>query len=166
MRFLTLACLLGSLVFPSGAIGASPPQESLRLKRFTPEDEPPQDQELLRMIQKVKRSFLERDAAQLEDCFGSSKIFVSLKTSAGNPGYYTRSQVHFIFDKLFRDVATRTFRYSPRDVSISKDDRAFLRSEWTYVVLDSDSLVTEHMHFSFEKENEGWRISEVKASSR
>jgi hypothetical protein len=33
-------------------------------------------------------------------------------------------------------------------------------------VLGSDTVVTEHLRFLFEKEKNGWQISEIKASSR
>jgi hypothetical protein len=97
---------------------------------------------------------------------GEKKVYVSLKSRADEAGYYTPSQVHFMLDKMFRDLRTRSFEYSPRDITISEGGRAYFRSEWTYMVLGLDTVVTEHLHFLFEKQKAGWRISEIKASSR
>lgn len=136
------------------------------LKRLAPKVEPRKDTGLDFAIQKVRDSFMERDTATLEECFGNRKVYVSLQSRTREAGYYTRSQLHFIFDKVFRDLRTRSFEYTPRDITISDDGRAYFRSEWTYVVLGSDTHVTEQLHFVFEKEEGGWRISEIKASSR
>lgn len=156
-------CLLSAWL----GLGAAPArQEVLHIKRLAPTPQVKEDRSLEETIEKVKASFLARDSGKLEGCFGNAKIFVSLKSTGGKPGYYTSSQLLFMLDKLFRTVSTRTFEHAPHDLTIADDDRAFLRSQWTYVVLDSDTLVSENLHIAFVKQKEIWRIAEIKSSPR
>jgi hypothetical protein len=142
------------------------PQERLSLKRLTSDARARKTDEGLNLtIDAVRGAFIERDAEQLSNCLGSMKVYVSLKSRMKESGYYTRSQLQFMFDKMFQDLRTRSFEYSPKDI-IADDNRANLRSEWTYVVLGSDKVVTESLHLTLEKEKDGWGISEIKASSR
>jgi hypothetical protein len=142
-----------------------PPYYSIR--RLVPgHSTPPRDDALQETIHQVRQSFLDQETEHLEECFAGKKVFISLRSKEAEAGYYTRSQLHFIFDKVFRDLQTHSFSYSPNDVTLSDDGRAFFRSEWTYKVLGSDTMVTEHLHFSFEKEKQDWRITELKSVSK
>ncbi len=151
----------------SGLVAAQEaPRQFYSVKRLVSDSERDRDEGLQQRIHQVRLSFMERETELLEECFSGKKVFISLRSKKTEPGYYTRSQLHFIFDNLFEDLQTRTFKYSPADISISKDGRAFFRSEWTYMVLGSDTVVTEHLHFSFEKEKGAWRIFELKSVSK
>ena len=124
------------------------------------------DPELDRTIRLVDRSFSEGDESALDDCLGPNKIFVSIRTSSGGAGYYTRSQLQFILNKIFEERQTREFVFSEEDLEMAEKNRAFLRSYWTYMVFDSDTLVTENIRFQFERKGSRWLITEIRASAR
>ncbi len=166
MRLLILSFAMAPLLLAAPASAAADSQERLTLKRLSSNVAKRKDEGLNATIRAVRSSFITRDTDRLASCIGNNKVYLSIKSRTGEAGYYTRSQVHFIFDKMFRDHRTRSFEYSPSDITISEDGRAYVRSEWTYVVLGSDTVVTEHLRFLFEKEKDGWQISEIKASSR
>lgn len=173
MRFLIVltGCALMSVTSMGGASAGGEDGQQVStdispVRRLVEENNDDRDEDLQQTIYEVRLSFLERETERLEKCFAEKKVFISLRSRAGEAGYYTRSQLHFIFDKVFRDLQTRSFKYSPRDITLSKDGRAFFRSEWTYMVLGSDDVVTEHLHFSFEKDKGSWQIYELKAVSK
>lgn len=163
-RCLLLAVALVSFGGTSFAQQSDSPY--LNIKRLVPESNARRDDGLQETIHRVRQSFQDQEAAQLEACFATKKVFVSLRSKEAEAGYYTRSQLHFIFEKVFRDLQTRSFNYSPSDVTVSGDGRAFFRSQWTYKVMGSDTTVTELLHFSLEKENNDWRIFELKSVSQ
>jgi hypothetical protein len=166
MRTIILACVT-SYIFLSGVgFVVATPQEPLTLKRLSSDARPPKDAGLKRTIDRVRDSFVERDTGKLAECLGSGKVYVSLKSRKEEAGYYTSSQLQFIFDKMFKDLQTRSFEYSPRNIKGSDNGRAHLRSEWTFVALGSDKVVTEHLYLVLEKEKSGWRITEIRSSSR
>ena len=136
------------------------------VKRLVSDSDRDRDEGLQKRIHQLQLSFMERETERLEESFSGKKVFISLRSKKTDAGYYTRSQLHFIFDDIFEDLQTRTFEYSPSDITISKEGRAFFRSEWTYMVLGSDTVVTEHLHFSFEKEKGDWRIFELRSVSK
>jgi hypothetical protein len=138
----------------------------LSIRRLVPDSDSKRDDGLQETIYRVRQSFQNQQADQLEACFAAKKVFISLRSKETEAGYYTRSQLHFIFDKVFRDLQTRSFNYSPSDVTVSGDGRAYFRSQWTYKVMGSDTTVTELLHFSLEKENDDWRIFELKSVSQ
>ena len=115
MRTRKLAWSLGLLFLVGPASAGSDYRGEQILKRLAPKVEPRKDTGLDLAIQRVRDSFVERDTAKLEDCFGNRKVYVSLQSRTRESGYYTRSQLHFIFDKVFRDLRTRSFEYTPRE---------------------------------------------------
>jgi hypothetical protein len=123
------------------------------------------EESLTRTLTQVRRSFVEQDVDGLTGCLGEKKAFLSLKPRS-EAGYYTRSQIHFIFEKIFRDLRTRSFEFSSEDLTLSQEGRAFLRAEWTYLAAGSETAVTDRLHFTFEKEKSGWVISEMKGALR
>ena len=163
-QIVLLAVVMSFLSGISFAQENDPPFYSV--KRLVPSSGGKSDDGLQQTIHDVRLSFLEQETERLEKCFAGKKVFISLRSKETEAGYYTRSQLHFIFDKVFRDLQTVSFNHAPPDVTISQDGRAFFRSEWTYKVLGSDTVVTEHLHFSFEKENGDWRIFELKSVSK
>jgi hypothetical protein len=155
-----------TLTLSGGAVATESTQEAFTLRRLTNITKERKDAGLNRCIDQIRSSFMERDTKKLAQTIGKRKVFLSLKSRKSETGYYTKSQLQFIFDKMFKDLNTSSFDYSTRDVTISSDNHANIRAEWTYVILGSDTVVTEHLHFVFVKEKSGWRISEIKASSR
>ena len=153
-------------VWGGNALAQETDSPYLNIKRLMPASNAKRDDGLQETIHRVRQSFQEQEAARLESCFATKKVFVSLRSKEAEAGYYTRSQLHFIFEKVFRDIQTRSFNYSPSDVTVSGDGRAFFRSQWTYKVMGSDTAVTELLHFSLEKENGDWRIFELKSVSQ
>jgi hypothetical protein len=163
---LILWCAIIALSLSGGAVAAESTQEAFTLRSLTNITKERKDAGLNQCIDRVRSSFMKKDTKKLAETIGKRKVFLSLKTRKSETGYYTKSQLQFIFDKMFKDLNTSSFDYSTRDITISSDNHANIRAEWTYVVLGSDTVVTEHLHFVFVKENSGWRISEIKASSR
>ena len=166
MRVLTLTFALTGLVATASIMAGEGPQELTNLKRLSSNAGLSKDEGLMLTIGSVRVAFMERDTDKLAGIIGKKKAYVAIKSRMEEPGYYTGSQVHFIFDKMFRDLRTRSFEYTPRDIKSLDKGRASFRPEWTYVVLGSDKVVTERLHFVFEKEKHGWSISEIKASSK
>jgi len=125
-----------------------------------------EDAEFLgKTIDRVGRAFEVGDADALEDCLVSRKVYLSLRSRGDEAGYYGRSQVKFMFAKLFRERKTDSFVYDPVDVEVSGDGTAHFRADWSYMVLDEDDVVTEHLRFRLERTKDDWRISEIRAQS-
>ena len=165
-RTLVSWCAMVYIFLSGGAIAADSTQEAFTLRRLTNITKERKDKGVNHCIEQVRSSFMERDTKKLARTIGKRKVYLSLKSRKSETGYYTKSQLQFIFDKMFKDLRTKSFDYSTRDITISDDNHANIRAEWTYVTLGSDTVVTEHLHFVFVKETSEWRISEIKASSR
>lgn len=117
---------------------------------------------------RVGRSFRRGDADELEECLvsGKRKIYLALEIDDDSQrGHYGPGQVRHIFGRRFREVETRSFIYDPTDLE-RRSGTATFRAEWTYVVLDTDELVTARLEFKLEKGKSDWRIYEIRASSR
>jgi hypothetical protein len=155
-------CLL-HLAGPGAGISLATSQQPITLKRLTSDAKLRTDEGLNRIIGGVRASFLDKDPEKLADHFGSTKIYLSMKTKTQEAGYYTGSQLQFIFDKMFQDLQIRSFEYSKKDITILGEKNAYCRAEWTYVALGSDAVVTERLIISFAREREGWKISEIRA---
>jgi len=116
----------------------------------------------------VGSSFRRGDADELEACLvtGKRKIYLALEIDDDTqPGHYGPGQVRHIFGRLFREIETRSFNYDATDLE-RRGGVATFRADWTYIVVDTDELVTERLQFELEKGKSDWRIYEIHASSR
>ena len=119
-------------------------------------------------LERVGRAFRRGDADELEESLvsGKRKIYLALDIDDDTQqGHYGPGQVRHIFGRLFREVETRSFIYDPTDLE-RRSGTATFRADWTYVVLDTDELVTERLEFQLEKGKSDWRIYYIRASSR
>lgn len=118
-------------------------------------------------INRVRRSFRTGDADELEACLvtGKRKIYLSLEIDNHRRGHYGPGQVRHIFGRLFREVETRSFIYDSKEIERHSGGAVF-RADWTYVVLDTDEVLTERLQFKLEKGKSDWRIYEIRAASR
>lgn len=113
-------------------------------------------------IERIGRAFERGDPDELEECLVPRKVYLSLKAGGDEAGYYGRSQVKFMFAKLFRERRTDTFTYDPMDVDDSGDGASF-RADWSYIAPDQDEIVTERLRFKLERSKNDWQVSEIRA---
>ena len=119
-----------------------------------------------RAIDCVGRAFARGEARELGDCLTKKpRVYLSVEAGGKKADNYGTSQLKFIFDQIFREVKTQSFRYDSRDVERFKDI-AMLTAEWTYVILDKDEEVTEYLQFTLEKGESAWRVFEIRSVSR
>lgn len=118
-------------------------------------------------INRVGRAFRTGDADALESCLvtGKRKIYLSLETHDSRQGHYGPGQALHILDRLFRDVETREFLYDSRQTEHFGEGAVF-RADWSYLVLETDELVTERLHFKLEQDGKDWRINEIRGATR
>jgi hypothetical protein len=118
----------------------------------------------------VGRAFESGDPDQLDSCLSEKKIFLSLRARGEEAGYYGKSQVKFMLEKLFRERRTDSFRYDPADVEVSRGESAAFRAEWSYVGSDADNVITEELRFRLDRakgpKGDDWRVSEIRAQNR
>ena len=165
LRTLVKRLVWAPLVFSALTGATASAQVVSPYKRLVPKtDEPKLDSELTRTLGALRGAFLSRDADQLARALADKKIFLSLR--AAETGYYTRSQIRFIFQKMFREMRTQSFGYAREDVAVSDEGRAFVRTDWTYTATGAETPVTERLLFAFEKEQASWNVSEIKAAPR
>lgn len=123
--------------------------------------------EIEALIDLVAIAFQDGDAELLEDCLGSKKIHIALRARGEEAGFKGRPQVRFMFAKLFDERQTRGFLADRYSIDLADDGQtAFFRATWTYIVLDEDDIVTEHLRFRVERSSAGWRLFEILAGAR
>jgi hypothetical protein len=114
-------------------------------------------------IHRIGRAFERSDPDELEECLVPRKVYLSLKAGGDEPGYYGRSQVKFMFAKLFRERKTDAFTYDPMEVDDSGDGGASFRADWSYIAPNQEEIVTERLRFKLERGKNDWRVSEIRA---
>jgi hypothetical protein len=167
-RNLVLAMAAGlALLGPAGFAQQSPGTSIKRLVNAREEESKSEDLKTDRLlrpaIERVGLAFENGDPDALEDCLVPRKIYLSLKARGDEAGYYGRSQVKFMFAKLFRDRKTAAFTYDPDDLDDSGDGGASFRADWSYSAHDQDEVVTERLRFKMERGKNDWQVSEIRA---
>jgi hypothetical protein len=176
MKRRTASILLVGLLFSTMAAAQTPSPSIKRLISAKNEEtrrgsEAKDDLEhLSRTATRVERAFENGDADELEACLSEKRIYVSLKAGGEEAGYYGRSQVRHMVDKLFRERRTDSFSYDPADIDISGRGSAAFRAEWTYLAREADAVVTEQLRFKLDRaegpdgpDGNDWRVSEIRS---
>lgn len=118
-------------------------------------------------INRLGRAFELRDPEALESCLvtGKRRIYLALDIDEQRRRHYGPGQVRHIFGRLFRDIETRSFVYDSSEIEHQSGGAVF-RADWTYVVLDTDEVVTERLQFKLEQSANDWRVYDIRAASR
>lgn len=118
-------------------------------------------------INRLGRAFELRDPEALESCLvtGKRRIYLALDIDEQRRRHYGPGQVRHIFGRLFRDIETHSFVYDSSEVEHQSGGAVF-RADWTYVVLDTDEVVTERLQFKLEQSADDWRVYDIRAASR
>jgi hypothetical protein len=118
-------------------------------------------------ISRVGQAFHQGDADALESCLATDKrrIYLALDIDDQKQGHYGPGQVQHIFARLFRTIETRSFVYDSREIERQSGGAVF-RADWTYLVLDTDEVVTERLQFKLDKGADDWQIYEIRAATR
>jgi hypothetical protein len=167
----TASILLIGLLFSSFALGQTPSVQRLISPKTEKSLRSSSEREdlgrLTQTIDRVERAFEAGDTDELEPCLSEKRIYLSLRARGEEAGYYGRSQVKFMLDKLFQERRKRTFSYDPEDVEILHEGSARFRAEWSYVEFEADDVVTEHLRFKLDRATgDDWRVSEIRAHNR
>lgn len=117
---------------------------------------------LVPALETLKAAFLAGDAGILDALLEKNrrKIYLSLDVADEEQAHYGAAQIHFLFDRLFDEVLTRSFRYTPDDIDRHGDTVDFA-ADWTYVGVSSDETVRVRLHFLLERNQGGWHILEI-----
>ncbi len=125
---------------------------------------------LSRTIDRVERAFESGDPDELDECLAEKKIYLSLKARGEEAGYYGKSQVKAMLEKLFRERRTDSFTYDREQVEVSRGESAAFRAEWSYVGSEANDVVTEELRFRLDRakgpQGDDWRVSEIRAQNR
>jgi len=126
-----------------------------------------EDHRLDETINRLGRAFELRDPEALESCLvtGKRRIYLALDIDEQRRRHYGPGQVRHIFGRLFRDIETRSFVYDSSEIEHQSGGAVF-RADWTYVVLDTDEVVTERLQFKLEQGANDWRVYDIRAASR
>ena len=163
-RNLVLWITLGwALAAPAGFAQPKPNQSIKQLVNTRKSEDIKNDRLLGSTIDRIGRAFEKGDPDALEECLVSRKVYLSLKAGGDETGYYGRSQVKFMFARLFRERKTDAFTYDRTDVDDSGDGGASFRADWSYVTPDQDEIVTERLRFKLERSKNDWQVSEIRA---
>jgi hypothetical protein len=157
-----LGLWLGGLCFLPPIHAAQAPSTVRKL--VSGEGETELDDNLKEVLASLREGFIRRETDLMKRFLGPKKVLLSGKSWPAEIGYYTGNQLHFIFQRKFRELETKAFQFSTRDVTVSDEDRAFVRAEWTYVAVGSDTPALERLQFAFEKERGQWFLSEIKTT--
>lgn len=130
------------------------------------EDRKP-DAELAATITGIRRAFEEGNARRLDSALHRDlRIRVSLQSRADEAGYFQRSQVMFMLDKLFDERETESFSFEPVEPDSADDTSAHVHAQWSYTVVGNDAEVTEHLRFKLLRRASDWYISEILTAPR
>lgn len=161
-RFSALAAVASLIVLfgqPAGPAAASDPSSD----SSKADSGKPQDGRLDHCVTSISDAFLKGKAEALAGLLpAEGKVFLSLSSVGGSPGYYSRDQIYFILNSIFSRHKSIYFRMRAGRSGGGADSGLVYRlAIWTYQ--RDDGAAGENMiHFVLAQRNESWSLVEIR----
>lgn len=112
----------------------------------------------------IEAAWLRGDAAGLSKYMRDSKVFLNVAGLGEKGGYYSKSQVFYLFKGMFKTTKHRRFQFAKyHDVSKS-NKRVYGIAHRSFEDVSSGRLYKDKVYVTLKREGERWVISEIKST--
>jgi hypothetical protein len=121
------------------------------------------DQPLV-LFREIESAWKTGNARALSQFSASSKVYLSLKGMRNKGGYYSRSQVFYIFKNLFKNTRQVRFKFFQYQNLDKPDRRVYGIAYNNYKSVSSGRLIRDKVYVTLSREGKGWVVSEIKTT--
>lgn len=154
---LTFVSVLVAVVFVFAQINA---QKEVR----KPDSRAPQSDTPLAVFKGLERAWNRADAQKISKYAGESRIFLEVRGIAHRGGYFSRSQVYYMFRDMFKANKHMNFEFVKFHTPDNPDRRVYGIAHRRYKNNRSGRLYQDKVYVTLKKEGSRWVVAEIKTT--
>lgn len=112
----------------------------------------------------IEKAWRAADAEALSGFAGKTRVFVNVREIGREGGYYSRSQVYYLFKKMFKTIKLTKFEFTKFHNLDKPDRRVYGIAHRSYKHIRSGRLFQDKVYVTLRREGLKWVISEVKTT--
>ena len=151
--------LLAILAFPATGTGAG---QDRRRKPKVPVPAVPKDPMVV--FRGIEVAWRSGDARQLADLAGGSKVFLNVRGLGEKGGYYSRSQVFYLFKGMFKATRHKSFDFVKSHDVGKNSNKIYGIYRRNYEDTSNGRLFQDKIYVTLKFEGKRWVVSEMKSA--
>lgn len=157
---LTILIILSAVCLLAGD-GARAGQNRPRISKKPP---PAIDADALRLFKGIERAWGAGDAQKLASYAGESKVFLSVGGLGEKGGYFSRSQVFYLFKGMFKSTKHKRFEFVSYHEVSEKGNKIYGIARRDYQNVSNGRLFQDKIYVTLKQEGKRWVVSEMKSA--
>lgn len=156
------APLTGSAQQPPGGADSAEPLEESAAEEALLEPGVDPDSEALRVFAAMGRAWAAADTDSLMMHFGRGKVALAFSRGGPRGGVFTRTQASYLFADLFKYSTTEKFEFV-KFRNIDQDGQLPYAVADRVFRLDNGVLYRDQVYVSLRREDDTWKVAEIKS---
>ncbi len=154
-----LQALMVILVIIVSGFGQPGAQEIKKHDSRSPQSDTP-----LAVLKGIERAWNREDAQKISGYAGGSKIFLEVRGIGHRGGYFSRSQVYYMFKNMFKANKHMKLEFVKFHTPDNPDRRVYGIARRSYKNNRSGRLYQDKVYVTLRKEESRWVVAEIKST--
>ena len=127
--------------------------------------EPVDEDSPMRIFKGIETAWKSADSEKLSGYAGESRIYLKVEGMDKDPGFFSKSQVYYLFKTMFANYRQTKFEFV-RYHNVDRSDRkVFGIAHRNYKNSRSGKLFQDKVYVTLKKEGKRWVVAEIKTTS-
>ncbi len=118
----------------------------------------------LEVFKGIENAWCNSRAQTLSRLTGESMVFVNVKGIGRKGGYFSRSQVYYLFKKMFKRYPQLNFKFVKYHNLDKPDRKVYGIARRSYKNIRSGRLYQDKVYVTLKRGEKGWVVSEIKTT--
>ena len=164
-RFLIISVLALIAVLPCTAAVAQqgrekkPGQKEKQVRELPSEVKSPQS-----VFRRLERAWKNADAKSISSMVGKKKAFIHIRGAGDSGGFYSRSQVFYLFKRMFKEYRQLKFEFVKFHNLERPDRRVYAIAYRSCRIMRSDKVFQDKVYITLGREGRDWVVTEIKTT--
>ncbi|HER44366.1 MAG TPA: DUF4783 domain-containing protein [Candidatus Eisenbacteria bacterium] len=161
-RYTILLLFLAALVLAGGAAHAG--QDRRKKPKEPKEPVPTIAMDPMIVFRGIEAAWRAGDARKLAAYAGDSKVLLNVRGLGEKGGYYSRSQVFYLFKGMFESTRHKKFDFVGFHEVGEKSSRIYGIARRNYEIVSNGRLFQDKIYVTLKQEGKRWVVSEMKSA--
>ncbi|MBU8921971.1 MAG: hypothetical protein KOO63_09135 [Bacteroidales bacterium] len=158
-RFVTISILVFLVVLPLSDAVAQKRGDKKRGGELLSEIKNPQS-----VFRAMERAWKNADAKSISSMVGKRKAFIHIRGAGDSGGFYSRSQVFYLFKRMFKEYRQLKFEFVKFHNLERPDRRVYAIAYRSCRIMRSDKVFQDKVYITLGREGRDWVVTEIKTT--
>ncbi|MCK4538394.1 MAG: hypothetical protein KAV42_06310 [Candidatus Krumholzibacteria bacterium] len=158
-RFLIISVLVFIAVLPCTAAVAQRRVKEKQVRELPSEVKSPQA-----VFRRLEGAWKSGNAKSISSMVGKKKAFIHIRGAGANGGFYSRSQVFYLFKRMFKEYRHLKFEFVKFHNLDRPDRRVYAIAYRSCKIMRSDKVFQDKVYITLGREGQDWVVTEIKTT--